>query len=70
MHIQRKNSDLDCLWESASPSLFNLGYEKGKNINAVGNQNSSETHVITMSSDQKDYGAFFARWNACAILPT
>ena len=53
MHIQRKISDLDCLWESASHSLLNLEYEKDKNVKAVGNQNSSETHVIKMIFDQK-----------------
>ena len=70
MQIQRKISDLDCLSESASPNLLNLEYEKAKNVKGVGNQNSSETHLITMSFDQKDYGAVVSRSSARAILPT
>ena len=41
-----------------------------KNLNGVGNQSVSESRVITMSFDPKDYEAVVLRSNTNAIVIT
>ena len=47
-----------------------LEYEKFKNLNGVGNESATESRVMTMSLDRKDYEAVVLRSSTSAILPT
>ena len=67
--IQKKTSDIACLWEQASPDLLIFEYDLAKILKSFGNQTASETHVSTMSVDHKDYDAVVAHSRPCAILP-